>query len=922
MRPTKLVMSAFGPYAGKVELNMDSLGKSGLYLITGDTGAGKTTIFDALTFALYGSASGKNRDQSMLRSKYADSDTPTEVILTFMYGGKEYTIKRNPYYERPSKRGGGMTQEKANAELIYPDGRVITKLRDVDNAVYEIMGIDDVQFSQIAMIAQGDFLKLLLASTDERKKIFRQIFRTGLYQKLQDRLKAESSCLKSQYELADNSVRQYVRSIVCNENEILSTELDKAKNGELPFDDTISIIERIISQDRLSESKVYEEIKKCEKEISEKTALINKADEAEKIKAQLENTQNVLKEKNEQYQSLLVILKQQEQKRQDRNVLAEDITKLKSSLDDYKELENKKSEVDKFTSDITSYISKSKEIGEKLNKLLVYYDTFKLELSNLKDCGEEKATLVSVLEKAQKRKDDIASLLRDNKEYEDIKAQLQTAQKDYLLADKDYSHKLSVYENASKQYLDAQAGILAQGLKEGIACPVCGSLSHPHPAEVCEKAPSKDDIDRFKKFADDAQRIAFQKSQYAGSISGKAEEKKKSVEEKAVLLFNNCDKDNRNSIITSEIEKASVDIDKISADIELLGKKAERKQKLEKLVPEAEKQISELKEQQQNTDKEKALCELQKKGLEDSIYAFKKKLVFESSKAALGKLSEYEKALTQYDENYKKAQDDVNECNSSISELKGIVIQLSSQSENIPAIDKLKEESCLSELNENKTILTKKKEEIHARIVADSGNLDNIKSQSENLIITEKKWTWVKALSNTANGNIVGKERIMLETYIQMTYFDRIVSRANTRFMVMSGGQYELSRSKEAENNKTQSGLDLDVIDHYNGTRRSVKTLSGGESFIASLSLALGLSDEIQASAGGVRLDTMFVDEGFGTLDEEMLSKAMNALSLLGDGNRLVGIISHVPELKERIDRQIVVTKEKSGGSKVIIKCD
>ncbi len=160
----------------------------------------------------------------------------------------------------------------------------------------------------------------------------------------------------------------------------------------------------------------------------------------------------------------------------------------------------------------------------------------------------------------------------------------------------------------------------------------------------------------------------------------------------------------------------------------------------------------------------------------------------------------------------------------------------------------------------------------------------------------------------------------MLETYIQMTYFDRIIVRANTRFMVMSGGQYELKRRAEADNNRRQSGLELDVIDHYNGTRRSVKTLSGGESFLASLSLALGLSDEIQSSAGGIRLDTMFVDEGFGSLDEESLRQALRALSALSEGNRLVGIISHVAELKERIDRQIVVTKDRDGGSRAQIR--
>ena len=208
MRPIQLNISAFGPYAGRVELNLDQLGTSGLYLITGDTGAGKTTIFDAITFALFGEASGNSRETSMLRSKYASPDTPTEVELTFAYGGKIYTVKRNPEYERPAKRGEGMTLQKADGQLIMPDGSVIAKLKDVNQKIKEILGVDRRQFSQIAMIAQGDFLKLLLADTKERQGIFREIFKTGYYQELQDRLKAESGSLGRQCEAAGSSVKQ------------------------------------------------------------------------------------------------------------------------------------------------------------------------------------------------------------------------------------------------------------------------------------------------------------------------------------------------------------------------------------------------------------------------------------------------------------------------------------------------------------------------------------------------------------------------------------------------------------------------------------------------------------------------------------------------------------------------------------------
>lgn len=246
---------------------------------------------------------------------------------------------------------------------------------------------------------------------------------------------------------------------------------------------------------------------------------------------------------------------------------------------------------------------------------------------------------------------------------------------------------------------------------------------------------------------------------------------------------------------------------------------------------------------------------------------------------------------------------------------------LTAQLKDAEEIDVDTEKKRQTELTTEKADLTKAITVISSRLDRNGEALKNIRKGSGRLTEVETKWTWVKALSNTANGNIGGKEKIMLETYVQMTYFDRILARANTRFMIMSGGQYELKRRIEAENNRSQSGLELDVIDHYNGTERSVKTLSGGESFKASLSLALGLSDEIQSSAGGIRLDTMFVDEGFGSLDDESLQQAMRALYGLTEGNRLVGIISHVSELKEKIDKQIVVTKEKSGGSRAEIVC-
>ena len=299
MRPIKLTVSAFGPYAGRTVLDLDKLGTNGLYLITGDTGAGKTTIFDAITYALYGEASGDNREPSMFRSKYAEADTPTEVELVFSYAEKTYTVKRNPEYDRPKSRGDGFTTQKAEVQLQYPDGRVVTKQRDVDNAIRDIMGINRSQFLQIAMIAQGDFLKLLLAPTEDRKKIFRQIFKTQLYQDLQDRLKRESGQLNDKCEAARSSIKQYIDGISCDENDVLSIEVEKAKSGILPTTDVIDLVDRLLSQDNDKKSVIEKSISDADNKLEIVNANLGKIEAKEKAQTALEKAQNDLAAENE-----------------------------------------------------------------------------------------------------------------------------------------------------------------------------------------------------------------------------------------------------------------------------------------------------------------------------------------------------------------------------------------------------------------------------------------------------------------------------------------------------------------------------------------------------------------------------------------------------------------------------------------------
>lgn len=342
MRPIKLTISAFGPYAGETIIDMDKLGDKGLYLITGDTGAGKTTIFDAITFALYGEASGENRETSMLRSKYSDADTPTYVELVFEYSGKVYTVKRNPSYERPALRGDGTTTQNADAQLIYPGGRIVTKITDVTKAINEITGIDRNQFSQIAMIAQGDFLKLLFSKTDERKQIFRQIFKTEPYKDLQERLKTESGGLNRSREELYNSIQQYINGVICREDDVLSLELDKAKSDNLPFKDTIELIEQLIKQDEKEKKDIVLSLKHIEKKLKDITAKISKDEENKKARNSLKEAKDNLEDLNPKLETLLRNMNSEKEKKPEQMSLTNSVAIDRNKLHYYDELDENK----------------------------------------------------------------------------------------------------------------------------------------------------------------------------------------------------------------------------------------------------------------------------------------------------------------------------------------------------------------------------------------------------------------------------------------------------------------------------------------------------------------------------------------------------------------------------------------------------
>ncbi len=919
MRPIKLTVSAFGPYAKKHEIELSKLGENGLYLITGDTGAGKTTIFDAITYALYGEPSGNSREVSMLRSKYADDDTPTEVELIFSYAGKVYTVKRNPEYMRKKKSGEGYTSQSAGAQLIFPDGRAETQAKTVKKCIEEILGVNREQFCQIAMIAQGDFLKLLLAKTEDRQKIFREIFKTSIYRGFQDRVKTESACVGKERDNAKNSVSQYISGILCDEDNTLSIDVEKAKNGEMLTEEVVGLLERLIDEDRRLAEALRDEAAQADKKLYDLTAVLTKAQEQKKTSAELDGAKAYLAENEPKLEILKTALDNAKEKNDEAERLSKEISQIETELPIYDEAEEKKRAINDLRAILAADINNRDRTEKIIAELKGQTASLREEQKILENAAEEKTRLMREKEKEEQRRAAAAELRKDLGSLKRLCDEYRLAKDRYTKAAEKADSSLRDALEKRRAFNNEQAGIMAASLTDGEPCPVCGSLCHPSKAVKSENAPTQAQVESAEEAAQRAQQQANNESARAAEIRGNVTISEAAVKRKISEQLGECDISEAVSKTDRLIEETDKTIEKLSVQIGTEELRVKKKADIDSIIPKKEEELEKRSEEiallkEKISSEEAREAEMVKQSGE-----LAKKMRFESRAQAQNAIGEIAQKRLEIKKAVEEAEKRYSEHDKALAQLRARIDQLNkllSDGESIDEEEKLRERS---ELTVRRNELSDKTERITHRLSTNETVLENILKKSDELMRLDKKWTWVNSLSNTANGNISGKEKIMLETYIQMTYFDRILRRANIHLMKMSGGKYELKRREEAENLRSQSGLELDVTDHYNGSTRSVKSLSGGESFIASLSLALGLSEEIQASAGGIRLDSMFVDEGFGSLDEDTLQQAMRALYSLTEGNRLVGIISHVSELRREIDRQIVVKKEKSGGSTVSV---
>ena len=992
MRPTQLTISAFGPYAGEIKLDMDALGDRGLYLISGDTGAGKTTIFDAITFALYGNASGEARRPKMLRSKYALPDAGTFVEMSFVYNGMEYSVRRNPEYMRAKQRGEGETKEKPDAELNMPDGRVITGDKAVTQEIETLLGLSREQFSQIAMLAQGSFSRLLSGKTEDRGIIFREIFGTRPYQQFQEKLKEQAKALYGQYADTRKSIEQYTGGVIPgDEREDLAIRWKEAQKGSLEV--MLALLEQMITADREEENALDGKMKAIREEMSALGLKLGKAQSASKVFKDLEAARLILDREAPRLAAAKGNYNKEKEGQAERDILMVTITKMEEAMksyDRYDGLAAGREECLKRIGRLKANALRNQEEEARWREQLLKEDN---ELAALKTAGEDYQAAQSAIEKLAEYRTRVDSLVGELSEYHRERKNLEQAQELYREADETRRRADQVYKSLYQRFLDNQAGILARELVEGSPCPVCGSTVHPAPAGPGQAAGGRNpaaggrnpadtfpcaypDCDVTKELVDQAAKDSEARTRTASELSLKAGRLAGSLETRYTRMRQQIDaevgswKEAWRERLNQEEDRGDGGAagspaarmeqrqhflkvwedmlgelkDQLARQEAAAKKRAaecrarlKHKEELEKARVGHQKSLEEAGEKRQQVLKLLIEAEEREKGLEDQIKELAGKLPFKDMNQAreelAGKRAAFEageKAFREAEKTYLEVSQKAADARSRMEALRAQLQDTEPDTELDAGLDRELTALGLARQMEELTaaqerakaeldLQEQKKSRIHHRLETNRAAYSRILKQKDAMEEIQQQWTWVKSLADTAAGEVGGKEKITFETYVQMAYFERIIARANTRFMVMSGGQYELKRCSE-EDNRGKSGLGLNVVDHYNGTQRSVRTLSGGESFQASLSLALGLSDEIQSAAGGIRLDTMFVDEGFGSLDEDTLNLAMKALGDLAEGRRLVGIISHVTELKERIERQIVVVKEKSGGSRARIQ--
>lgn len=926
MRPTKLVMTGFESYKDKTVIDFEQLGTKGLYLITGDTGAGKTTIFDAITFALYGSPSGTDRSVEMLRSHFADENTPTIVELDFEANGNKYHITRNPDYQRKALKGDGITTQAASAELVYVTQSSIPPVSGVSKVnaeVEKILSLKKEQFCSIAMIAQGVFQKLLLSDKKQKEEIFRQLFHTEKFVRLEMTLKDERSSAKSEVENLKLKLNEALNRIVIMDADENSEQILKIKNSSYITENEIQILKAFVEEDERFLQSVLEKIGKNDNKISQLNLEINAAEEQEKLRAQISEKELFIKNLNSKKDSIFAQVEITKKAAEKITELTKEKNLLESSMDDYLKNDEAEKQILKITEEIVTDENSKTQLEKQNSGLETEIEQLKKELESLKNSGEEIIRLENkakeyngTLNELNEASENLETFGEDKQDLKDAQEKVQKASAEYEKSNTEYSENLRLYNLE-------QAGILAENLKPGCACPVCGSTEHPVLAHKSEKAPTQKQIEELKKSVESKNIIFNKLSSEAAAKKSALEKSEETINKHLKKYFDSLTAADEN--ITASVDEKISELNalqkKTEADIEAENKKVARFKALEKEIPNKEKELSGNKEAISSFATKISSNKVLKESEEKALNERKSKLKYKTLQEAQTQFKLLETTIDSLTKNHDEAVNNKNEFEKNLEGEKSSLNTLKAQLEKTEPADITKLKEKLTALQLEKSNLDNQRDSLNERKGVNQESVNSVETLVPEIAKANAHYKMVAALCEVASGNSRGKKGLpSLETYVQMNCLDQINRRANLRLKKMTDNKYELLRRIEEDG--SELGLDLNVKDFYTGRDRNVQTLSGGEQFQASLALALGLADEVQENSGGIKLDTMFIDEGFGTLDSETLNKAMHALEDLSQGNKLIGIISHVEELESRIDNKIVVTKNSSGISNAVIKKD
>ena len=927
MKPLKLTMSAFGSYAGKNVIDFTGQ-QQGIFLITGDTGAGKTTIFDAITYALYNQTSGGERNGNMMRSQYAQPETETYVELEFLYRGQTYRVRRNPDYKiTKTLKNGKIREQKVphSVELTLPDGTVFPEKKNATDAkIIEILGLTADQFSQIVMIAQGDFLKLLYTKSDERKMIFSKLFRTDIYWKIQENLRRKSMEMDERIQENDRAFEQEKSRII-----------PLPESEELPLDELVERLRERV-KDALKEQNLrranVEELNKKITKYEEINKLFVSLEKIRQTGKELEARQAESKERRQQIENARkadkVLVAEQQNLRQQQEVeqSAQAIAKMTETLaNDQEMFETLKTQQQEAEAE------QKREAADIQKKMLALEQSFP-SYEALQNARSEEQQAKKVWEDLGKTSEEsfhkkeagIAALKEQQKRQEQV---VEQTKKNWEQTSLSASESAKHYEHMYEAFLKEQAGILAENLSAGCPCPVCGSTVHPDPAKLSDHAVTELEVEQAKKTraaAEEKRDLA-----YAAFEAEKTEKQKLAQavekEEADFVLAQTIAKQQR-----KEAEQNYVSLQKIAEQI--------REKLVYPSLAEAKKQYAAMQKALEVAEQEIAKKRQKVSELAEAMNTLKgQKLAEEENQKTAKKLAvktekEYAKLLEKSgfvsEETYhlailpersrskleREEKEYESQCLRQQSEQKLLEKQVSGKTytDTTELNEQLKaEKQALKEAE--KTYM-----ELHTAYENDRSVLQNCAVYLEKGKKLESEDQVIKSLSKTANGRLSGSAKIDFETYIQRQYFKQIIHEANKRLLTMSNHQFILKLKEEANTGrKTNEGLDLSVYSLVTDSERDVKTLSGGESFLAALAMALGLSDIVERSAGAIHPDMMFIDEGFGSLDAQSRQQAIEVLAELAGDSRMVGIISHVTELKEQIDRKLVVSRTDKGSRAV-----